>query len=81
MSVFGVLIVDFLFNPLFFCVSEWTAFRHASVFPPVPHPLVHEKLSIKSTESIALTCIPSIDVLIQVFSIPRLLCSFGYFHL
>ncbi|XP_078173344.1 nucleolar protein isoform X1 [Carex rostrata] len=42
------------------------AFRHASVFPPLPHPLVHEKLSIKSTESIALTCIPSMDVLIQL---------------
>ncbi|KAJ1692881.1 hypothetical protein LUZ63_009579 [Rhynchospora breviuscula] len=42
------------------------AFRHASVFPPFPHPLAHEKLSRKSMESIALTCIPSMDVLIQL---------------
>lgn len=69
--------MDSLFNPLYVCVPQCTAFRHASVFPPLPHPLVHEKLSIKSTESIALTCIPSMDVLIQVSScIPR---SFGPF--
>lgn len=42
------------------------AFRHTSVFPPQPHPLAYETKSGKKLPKSATTCIPTLEVMIQL---------------
>lgn len=46
--------------------SFHVAFRHTSVFPPQPHPLAYETKSGKKLPKSATTCIPTLEVMIQV---------------
>ncbi|XP_042444359.1 nucleolar protein 6-like isoform X2 [Zingiber officinale] len=42
------------------------AFRHTSVFPPQPHPLAYETKYGKKLPKSATTCIPTLEVMIQL---------------
>jgi hypothetical protein len=51
-----------------------TAFRHTSVLPPEPYPLAYEKNS-QRLPNFTTTCIPSLQVMIQVTNISSVISS------